>query len=130
MLKTLVLFIVIGFLNTFIFIVYLSNTRFPGGEVGMAPFGIMLGSAIASVGSLLAYLLIRRRIEMTVTKSILTYQFAYALTLIIGGLNPWDNDLSDIFKKLSQWTYLISFMVTVGLIVIIKLFDRFKVNRT
>lgn len=128
LIKTIAILIGIAILNVAIFIEYLSNTGLPGGEVGMAPFLVMLESLIAIVGSIVIYLLIRNRIEVTVTKTILIYQAIYLLTLIFTGQNPFDSDSSDVFVKLIQWTYLISFIVTIGLIIITKLFAGMRTD--
>ena len=130
LIKTILIFLGIGILNTVAFTVYLSTTGLPGGEVGMAPLLIVMESGIAIVLATVTYLLIRNRIEVTTIKTILTYQVIYFLTLIFSGVNPLDNDLTDTFKTLTRWTYLISFLVTIGLIMTPKLIDGLRTNRS
>ena len=129
LIKTILIFIGIGILNTVAFTVYLSTTGLPGGEVGMAPLLIVMESVIAIALATVTYLLIRNRIEVTTIKTILTYQLIYFLTLILSGINPFDSDLTDTFKTLTRWTYLISFLVTIGLIITTKLIDGLRTNR-
>ena len=74
LIKTILIFLGIGILNTVAFTVYLSTTGLPGGEVGMAPLLIVMESGIAIVLATVTYLLIRSRIEVTTIKTILTYQ--------------------------------------------------------
>ena len=74
LIKTILIFLGIGILNTVAFSVYLSTTGLPGGEVGMAPLLIVMESGIAIVLATVTYLLIRSRIEVTTIKTILTYQ--------------------------------------------------------
>jgi hypothetical protein len=128
LIKTTLIFIGIGILNTVAFTVYLSITGLPGGEVGMAPLLIVTESGIAIALATVTYLLIRNKIEVTTIKTILTYQVIYFMTLILSGVNPFDSDLTDTFKTLTQWTYLISFLVTIGLIMTTKLIDRLRTN--
>ena len=129
LIKTILIFFGIGILNTVAFTVYLSTTGLPGGEVGMAPLLIVMESVIAIALATVTYLLIRNRIEVTTIKTILTYQLIYFLTLILSGINPFDSDLTDTFKTLTRWTYLISFLVTIGLIITTKLIDGLRTNR-
>ena len=129
LIKTTGIFIGVGLLNTIIFTVYLSNTGLSGGEVGMVPLLIAMESGIAIVLSTVTYLLIRNRIVVTTIRVILTYQVVYFLTLIFSGVNPFDNDLTDTFKTLTQWIYLISFLVTIGLIMTTKLIAGLRTNR-
>jgi hypothetical protein len=129
LIKTILIFIGIGILNTVAFTVYLSTTGLPGGEVGMAPLLIVMESVIAIALATVTYLLIRNRIEVTTIKTIMTYQLIYFLTLILSGINPFDSDLTDTFKTLTRWTYLISFLVTIGLIITTKLIDGLRTNR-
>ena len=82
LIKTTVMFIGVGLLNTIIFTVYLSNTGLPGGEVGMFPLLIAMESGVAIVLSTVTYLIFRNRIEVTTIRTILTYQVVYNLTLI------------------------------------------------
>ena len=126
--KTIAIFIGIGILNTVAFTVYLSTTGLPGGEVGMAPLLIAMESGIAILLATVTYLLIRNRIEVTAIKTILTYQVGYLLTLISSGVNPFDSDLTDVFKTLTMWIYLISFLVTIGLVVTTKLIDGLRTS--
>jgi hypothetical protein len=128
--KTTLIFIGIGILNTVAFTVYVSTTGLPGGEVGMAPLLIVMESGIAIALATVTYLLIRNRIEVTTIKTILTYQVIYFMTLILSGVNPFDSDLTDTFKTLTRWTYLISFLVTIGLIMTTKLIDGLRTNRS
>jgi hypothetical protein len=130
LIKNILIFIGIGILNTVAFTVYLSSTGLPGGEVGMAPLLIVMESGIAIALATVTYLLIRNRIEVTTIKTILTYQVIYLLTLILSGVNPFDSDLTDTFKTLTRWTYLISFLVTIGLIMTTKLIDGLRTNRS
>ena len=130
LLKTILLFIGVGLLNTLIFTVYLSNTGLPGGEVGMFPLLIAMESGIAIVLSTVIYLVIRNRIEVTSIRTILTYQVVYFLTLILSGVSPFDNDLTDVFKTLTLWIYLISFLVTIGLTMTTKLINGLRTNRS
>ena len=128
--KTTLIFIGIGILNTVAFTVYLSTTGLSGGEVGMAPLLIVMKSGIAIALATVTYFLIRNRIEVTTIKTILTYQVIYFLTLILSGVNPFDSDLTYTFKTLTRWTYLISFLVTIGLIMTTKLIDGLRTNRS
>jgi len=129
LIKTIIIFLGIGILNTVAFTVYLSTTGLPGGEVGMAPLLIVMESGIAIVLATVTYLLIRNRIEVTTIKTILTYQVIYLLTLIFSGVNPFDNDLTDTFKTLTLWTYIISFLVTIGLIMTTLIIDGLRTSR-
>jgi hypothetical protein len=129
LIKNILIFIGIGILNTVAFTVYLSTTGLPGGEVGMAPLLIVIESGIAIALATVTYLLIRNRIDVTTVKTILTYQVAYLLTLVFSGVNPFDNELTDVFKSLTRWTYLISFLVTIGLIMITKIVYGLRTSR-
>ena len=129
LIKNILIFIGIGILNTVAFTVYLSTAGLPGGEVGMAPLLIVMESGIAIALATVTYLLIRNRIEVTTIKTILTYQVVYLLTLIFSGVNPFDKELTDVFKSLTRWTYLISFLVTIGLIMITKIVDGLRISR-
>jgi hypothetical protein len=128
LLKTTGIFIGVGLLNTIIFTVYLSNTGMPGGEVGMFPLLIAMESGIAIILSTVTYLLIRNRIEITTIRVFLTYQIVYLLTLFISGINPFDKNLTDVFKTLTWWIYLISILVTIGLIMTNNLVNRLRTN--
>ena len=129
LIKTILIFLGIGILNTVAFTVYLSTTGLPGGEVGMAPLLIVMESGIAIALATVTYLAIRNRVEVTTIKTILTYQVIYLLTLIFSGVNPFDNDLTDTFKTLTWWTYIISFLVTIGLIMTTRIIDGLRTNR-
>lgn len=117
LLKSFGLFVGIGLLNTIIFTLYLSISELPGGEVGMAPYLILLESAKAIIISTIVYLIFRNKFEVTTIRIILLYQVVYFLVLIIDGVNPFD----DNHAELALWMYIISFLVTGGLIMTIKL---------
>lgn len=117
LLKSFGLFVGIGLLNTIIFALYLSISGLPGGEVGMAPYLILLESAKAIIISTIVYLIFRNKFEVTTIRIILLYQVVYFLILIIAGVNPFD----DNHAELALWMYIISFLVTGGLIMTIKL---------
>lgn len=127
--KAIGIFIGAGLLNTIIFTVYLSNTGLPGGEVGMFPLLIAMESGIAIVISTVTYLLIRNKIEVTTIRTILIYQVVYLLTLFVSNINPFDSDLTDVFKTLTLRIYLFSFLVTIGLAMTIKIIDGLRTNR-
>ncbi|MBX2967128.1 MAG: hypothetical protein KF845_13360 [Cyclobacteriaceae bacterium] len=129
LIKTIGLFIGIGILNTIAFTFYLSTTGLPGGEVGMAPFLIAMESGIAIVLSTVIYLLVRNRFKVTTIRIILIYQVIYLLTLIFSGVNPFDGDLTATFKTLAQWTYFVSFLVTIALLLTAKLISGLMTNR-
>jgi hypothetical protein len=130
LIKTTVIFLGVGLLNTIIFTVYLRNTGLPGGEVGMFPLLIAMESGVAIVLSIVTYLIFRNRIEVTTIRTILTYQVVYFLTLIFSGVSPFDNDLTDVFKTLTLWIYLISFLLTIGLTMTTKLINGLRTNRS
>ena len=115
-LKTFIIFLLIGLLNTFIFIAYLDRTGMSGGEVGMVPVVVILGSVISLVISFILYYLIKRKREFGLTKAILLYQSVYLLVLIFLGPNPFSQELSSDFQKIYFWIYLISFIICVILI--------------
>jgi hypothetical protein len=126
LIKTIGIFIGVGFLNVIAFTFYLSTTGLPGGKVGMAPLLIAMESGIAIVLSTVIYLIARNRIEVTTIRTILTYQVVYFVTLIFCGVNPFDRDLTETFKTLTQWTYFISLLVTIGLVLTTKLIDGLR----
>jgi hypothetical protein len=128
--KTIVMFIVIGILNTIVFTIYLGTTGLPGGEVGMLPLLIALESGITISLATLTYFLIRNKIEVTTIKTILIYQLIHVLTLISLGANPFESESTNNYVSLNQWTYLISFLVTVSLIITTKLVNRLNKNRS
>lgn len=110
-LKILLLYLFIGVLNTMIFIRYLESTGLPGGEVGMAPMGIMLGSLISLIISISIYYLIRLKIKLNKIKSILLYEIIYLLILIFafGGTDPFKEGINN-YNNISLWVYLTSFI--------------------
>ena len=118
--KTLLIFLIIGILNTIIFIQYIKSTGLPGGEVGMVPFGVIIGSIICLVVSFIIYLLLDRKYIINVIKSILLYQFIYLLILIFAfeGTNPFDKQLDKDSRDINLWIYLTSFIVTGSLIIL------------
>jgi hypothetical protein len=126
--KTTGIFIGVGILNTIVFTVYLNNTGLPSGEVGMLPLLIAMESGIAIILSTVIYLLIRSRIEITAIRVFLMYQLVYLVTLFFSGVNPFDKNLTDVFKTLTWLVYLFSFLVTIGLTMTTKLINRLRTN--
>ncbi len=133
--KILFLFLIIGILNTELFIQYIKSTGLPGGEVGMAPFGVIIGSGMCLVISFVVYILLNKKYDLNVIKSILLYQFIYLLILMFafGGTNSFDKQIDQNFRNINLWIYLISFIVTGSLIIFNKFFiliNELKKNRS
>ncbi len=117
----------IAVLNLVAFVLYLSVSKLPGGEVGMVPFLVALQSVIAGGISFIIYVLVRQRIiNVTIVRLALIYQVVYLLVLLFSGVNPFNENLRDSLRDLSLWIYLISFMITIGIVVFFKLADRSK----
>lgn len=118
----------IAVLNLVAFVLYLSVSKLPGGDVGMVPFLVALESVIAGGISFIIYLLVRQRIiiDVTIVRLALIYQVVYLLVLLFSGVNPFNENLRDNLRDLSLWIYLISFMITIGIVVFFKLADRSK----
>jgi hypothetical protein len=89
-----------------------------------------LESGITISLATLTYFLIRNKIEVTTIKTILIYQLIHVLTLISLGANPFESESTNNYVSLNQWTYLISFLVTVSLIITTKLVNRLNKNRS
>jgi prolipoprotein diacylglyceryltransferase len=126
LLKAIILFIGIALSNTIIFIVFISESKLPGGEVGVAPFLMMIESLIAIIVSTLIYFFLRKKLKLNFVKRVFIYQIIYVLTLLFLEPNPINNDLSDPFKTLNQFTYIISFIVMSAFMIIAKTVDRLK----
>jgi len=107
-----------GILNTLIFIRYLDSTGLPGGEIGMAPMGIILGSIISLIISIIIYYLLQLKIKLNAIKSILLYEVIFLLVLILafGGMNPFEKEITN-YKNITLWIYLTSF-ITTGIMII------------
>ena len=117
----------IAVLNLVAFVLYLSVSKLPGGEVGMVPFLVALESVIAGGISFIIYLLVRQRIiNVTIVRLALVYQVVYLLVLLFSGVNPFNENLTDNFRDLSLSIYLISFMITIGITVFFKVADSSK----
>src|SRR5690349_8720751 len=129
LIKVIGVFIGLGFLNSWIFALYLPTTGLPGGEVGMAPILIGIDSLITVIISTLIYLLIRNKINLTITKAILMYQIIYLLTLVFSGVSPLDINMNNDYGRLTLWTYLIPTFLAFGLIVITYLFNKVVTTR-
>ena len=90
----------------------------------MAPFGVVIGSGLCLVISFAVYILLNKKYDLNVIKSILLYQFIYLLILMFafGGTNPFDKQIDQNFRNINLWIYLISFIVTGSLIILNKIF--------
>jgi|GEM_PF-5257535 len=104
------IFFLIGFLNTTLFIQYLKTTKLPGGEAGMAPFIIIITSAISLVISVLVYLIINLNKKISIVSSIAIYHFVYFVGLIVWGLD-WQNLFSIEYINLDLFIILIAILV-------------------
>ncbi|MDX1752074.1 MAG: hypothetical protein R3259_02735 [Salinimicrobium sediminis] len=126
-LKILLIYISMGILNTLIFIRYLESTGLPGGEIGMAPMGIILGSIFSLVISVIIYYLLQLKIKFNAIKSILLYEVIFLLVLILafGGMNPFENEITN-YKNITLWIYLTSFITTVIMIISYLIFKEIK----
>ncbi len=120
--KILFLFLITGILNTVFFIKYIKSTDLPGGDVGMAPFIVIIGSGMCLIISFAVYLFLNKKYTVNVIKSILLYQFIYMLILMFafGGSNPFDKQIDQDFRNINLWMYLISFIVT-GLLIMLNI---------
>jgi hypothetical protein len=120
--QTLTIYVVIGILNTAIFIQYLKTTGLPGGEVGMAPFIVMIDSLIALVIAIIGYCLISLKVQLNLIYSVLVYQLTYLLILLgYEGVNPFIHNFNDPFEQIDLAIVLISFVVIIGLLLAIGL---------
>jgi len=104
------IFFLIGFLNTTLFIQYLKTTKLSGGEVGMAPFVVMISSAISLVISVLIYLIINLNKKISIVSSIAIYNFVYFVGLIVWGLD-WQNLFSIEYINFDLFIILIAILV-------------------
>lgn len=104
------IFFLIGFLNTIIFIEYLKTTKLPGGDVGMAPFGVMLVSAITLAISVVVYLIINLNKKISIVGSIIIYHLVYFGVLIVWGLD-WQNLFRMEYINLDLFVILIAIIV-------------------
>ena len=79
----------IAVLNLVAFVLYLSASKLPGGDVGMVPFLVALKSVIAGGISFIIYLLVRQRIiiNVTIVRLALIYQVVYLLVLLFSGVH-------------------------------------------
>jgi len=129
-LKILLLYFSIGILNMIIFIKYLESTGLPGGQVGMIPIGLMLGSLISLIISIIIYYLLRLKIKINTINSILLYEFIFLLVLILAfdGMNPFEEGINN-HNNTTLWTYLTSF-ITTGIIIIAYLILKTIKNKT
>lgn len=126
-LKNFISFFLISLLNTIIFIWYLMNQGFPGGAVGMAPFGIIINSVIAIIISLIFIQLIKILLntELSLSKSNWIFTLIYILSsFFFLGSTPWEQNKDEMFKNIDLWTYIseiISLFIVNGILLIKKI---------
>jgi hypothetical protein len=124
-LKLFLVFILIGILNFFGFIIYLSSTNLPGGEVGMIPLGIALVSLITAIISIAFILLISLKLNISFLISILIYHIIYFILLIYNGLNPFAETESE---NIDISIIIIALIIGIGIIVINRLSKRMNIK--
>lgn len=129
LLKNFISFFLISLLSTIIFIWYLIYQGFPGGAVGMAPFGIILNSIFTIIISLIFIQLIKivLNAELSLSKNNWIFTLIYILSSsFFFGSNPFDQYKDEMFKNVVLWTYIceiISLFLVNGI-----LFIKYKIN--
>ena len=124
-LKNFISFFLISLLSTIIFIWYLMYQGFPGGAVGMAPFGIILNSGISTIISIIFIQLTKIvfKTKLSLSKNNLIFTLIYILSsFVFLGSNPWEQNKDEMFKNVDLWTYIseIISLFTVNGILLIK----------
>jgi hypothetical protein len=125
-LKRFLLFIVIGVTNFVLSIFYLSFTNLPGGETGMVPFFIIYYSLIGLTFSSVLYIIFKKIYNLTIPRSILLYQIIYIIILIFNETNPFKNRFEGFIQNLNLWIYLFSFLATITLLLLYKIYTKQK----
>lgn len=124
-LKNFISFFLISLLSTIIFIWYLMHQGFPGGAVGMAPFGIILNSGISTIISIIFIQLTKIvfKTKLSLSKNNLIFTLIYILSsFVLLGSNPWEQNKDEMFKNVDLWTYIseIISLFTINGILLIK----------
>jgi hypothetical protein len=118
--KIIALFIGIGVLNFLVSAIYISMSGLPGGEVGMAPLLIAILSIFAIVISSVVYWVTKIWTDnLTPVRSVFVYQAVYLLVLYFGLGSPVTGMGEELLFESSFWIYLLSFLVTLVLIVVL-----------
>jgi len=126
-LKNFISFFLISLLSIIIFIWYLMYQGFPGGAVGMAPFGVIVNSVIAIIVSLIFIQLIKivLKTELSLSKNNWIFTLIYILSsFVFLGSNPWEQNKNEMFKNVDLWTYIceiISLFIVNGILLIKKI---------
>jgi hypothetical protein len=103
------------------------NQGFPGGAVGMAPFGIIINSVIAIIISLIFIQLIKILLntELSLSKSNWIFTLVYILSsFFFLGSTPWEQNKDEMFKNIDLWIYIseiISLFIVNGILIIKKI---------